>query len=146
MTAAAAAAAATMAMAAAAAIARQAGAARTKFALQAPRLQQQSLRYSSNSKVVVPLSAAALDAVGAPCRIGGDLPPESLLSHRGSGADVVGLRPYHHLHMMQLHRQHNQQQYEQQQKQQVQQAICAQAQAQAVWGWNVGGSVAQIAT
>jgi hypothetical protein len=141
MTAAAAAAAATTAMAAAAAIARQAGASRTKFAVQAPRLQQQGLRFSS--KVVVPLSAAALDAVGAPCRIGGDLPPESLQSHRGSGADVVGVRPYHHLHMMQLHRQRSQQQLEQQQ---VQQAVCAQAQAQAVWGWNVGGNVAQIAT
>lgn len=143
MTAAAAAAAATAAAAAAAAIARQAGVGRNRFAAQAPKAQQQTPgRFQF--KTVVPLSAAALDAVGAPCRIGGDLPPESLQSHRGSGADVVGVRPYHHLHMMQLH--HQRQQQHQQHQQQKQQAICAQAQAQSVWGWNVAGSAAQIAT
>lgn len=141
MTAAAAAAAVTAAAAATAG--RQQSSMRNRFAAQAPKSaqqQQQPDRYQD--KFVVPLSAAALDAVGAPCRIGADLPPESLRSVRGSGADVVGVKPYHHLRMMQMHRQHQQ---HQQQKQQLQQAMCAQAQA--VWGWQAASTGAtQVAT
>jgi hypothetical protein len=107
----------------------------------APKLQQQQQQGKPrSSKMVVSLSAAALDAVGAPCRIGGDLPPESLQSIQGSKADVNAVRPYHHLHMMKLHKQ---------QQQQMQQAVYAQVQAQAVWGWHVASPAVpapQVAT